>query len=79
MAKDLTPTFASMKYSTNIKCGGCIAAVTPALDAAVGSGNWKVELENPLKVLSFSVPESALPDIPQVLAAVGYKAEALPA
>lgn len=68
-----------MKYATNIKCGGCIAAVTPALDAAVGPGNWNVELENPQKVLSFSVPDAALPDIPQVLAAVGYKAEALPA
>ena len=68
-----------MKYATNIKCGGCIAAVTPALDAAVGAGNWKVDLENPQKVLSFSVADAALPDIPQLLAGVGYKAEALPA
>lgn len=68
-----------MKYATNIKCGGCIAAVTPALDAAVGPGNWKVDLENPQKVLSFLVPDAALPDIPQLLAAVGYKAEVLPA
>lgn len=68
-----------MKYTTNIKCGGCIAAVTPALDAAVGPGNWKVELENPQKVLSIDVADGNVPDITAILAGVGYKAEALPA
>jgi copper chaperone len=40
------------KFKTNIKCMGCVAKVTPHLDEAVGVGKWKVDLENPAKILS---------------------------
>jgi hypothetical protein len=40
------------KFKTNIKCDGCIAKVTPALNETVGQGNWNVDLQNPNKVLT---------------------------
>jgi len=40
------------KFKTNINCGGCLAAVTPALDARVGKGNWNVDTGNPDKTLT---------------------------
>lgn len=63
-----------MKFKTNIKCGGCIAAVTPVLDEAVGAGNWQVDLADPLRILT--LPEGIdLPKVQAGLKAVGYQAE----
>lgn len=65
----------TLKFKTNIKCLGCIAQVTPALDEAVGSANWEVDLISPEKWLTVT-SETADADI--VVAAVqeaGFKAE----
>jgi copper chaperone len=42
----------SLKFKTNIKCEGCVANVTPHLDAAVGEENWQVDTTSPLKILT---------------------------
>lgn len=43
-----------MEFKTNIKCGGCIAKVTPALNEIAGADGWKVDTENPQKILTVS-------------------------
>ena len=40
------------KFKTNIKCSGCVAAVTPHLNEAVGEANWNVDIADPSKILS---------------------------
>jgi copper chaperone len=40
------------KFKTNIKCGGCIAAVTPFLDKVNGIEKWEVDTANLDKVLT---------------------------
>lgn len=52
----------TMKVKTNINCSGCVQKVTPVLDPLVGENNWKVETENPKKILTVTsdVPESTL-------------------
>jgi len=42
----------TIKLKTNIKCGGCIATVTPFLNQSVGEGNWQVDTQSPDKVLT---------------------------
>lgn len=42
----------ALKFKTNIKCMGCVSTVTPALDEAVGAGNWEVDLQSPQKELT---------------------------
>ena len=42
----------TMKFKTNIKCTGCLTAVTPNLNNLAGKDNWKVELDNPQKILT---------------------------
>ncbi|MBA9078852.1 heavy-metal-associated domain-containing protein [Rufibacter quisquiliarum] len=42
----------TLKFKTNIKCGGCISAVTPTLDATPGVENWAVDTNNPDKILT---------------------------
>ncbi|UYZ64886.1 heavy-metal-associated domain-containing protein [Hymenobacter weizhouensis] len=64
----------TLKFKTNINCGGCIKAVTPTLNQELGAGNWQVDTADPDKILTVSC---ALPQ-QQVVALVeeaGFKAE----
>jgi len=40
------------KFKTNIHCGGCVVAVTPALNSLQGVDKWEVDTDNPDKILS---------------------------
>ncbi|GGB67125.1 hypothetical protein GCM10007424_03900 [Flavobacterium suaedae] len=40
------------KFKTTINCGGCVAKVTPVLDEAEGIQEWKVDTDNPDKILT---------------------------
>ncbi len=65
----------TLKFKTNIKCLGCVAQVTSALDDAVGGENWEVDLMSPEKWLTIT---SETVDADIVVAAVqeaGFKAE----
>jgi copper chaperone len=64
-----------MKFKTNIKCDGCIAAVTPVLDQAVGKGKWQVDLINPERVLTVEQGAVSAHAIKTSLATVGFQAE----
>lgn len=39
-----------IKLKTNINCGGCIASVTPFLNANPNIKKWEVDTNNPQKV-----------------------------
>lgn len=42
----------TIKFKTNIKCTGCLAQVSPALNETAGENNWKVDLDSSDKTLS---------------------------
>ncbi|MFA4869773.1 MAG: cation transporter [Pedobacter sp.] len=42
----------TLKFKTNIKCSGCIAAVTPFLNDLPEIENWAVDTDNPEKILT---------------------------
>ena len=65
----------TLKFKTNVNCGGCIATVTPHLNQVEGIVKWTVDTTNPLKVLT--VEASGLdPDfIVETLKSAGYKAD----
>lgn len=42
----------TLKFKTNIMCGGCIATVTPHLNSAESVEKWEVDTANPNKILS---------------------------
>ncbi|MBB6502437.1 heavy-metal-associated domain-containing protein [Pedobacter cryoconitis] len=42
----------TLKFKTNIKCGGCIATVTPHLNAMTDLEEWKVDTDVADKVLT---------------------------
>ncbi|WP_041617152.1 heavy metal transport/detoxification protein [Spirosoma linguale] len=65
----------TLKFKTNIKCGNCIATVTPFLNEAVGEGNWEVDVKDPKKVLTVST--ATVDTVRQAIEKAGYKAEPL--
>ncbi|MBK9486439.1 MAG: heavy-metal-associated domain-containing protein [Chitinophagaceae bacterium] len=42
----------TLKFKTNINCGGCVAKVTPFLNDTEGIGKWEVDTTNKDKILS---------------------------
>ena len=68
----------TLKFKTTIKCTGCVANVTPALNEAVGEDNWEVDIQNPDKVLTIaSAEELSETEVIKVIEGAGYKAEKL--
>ena len=42
----------TLKFKTNVNCGGCIAKVTPHLNKLKGIDKWSVDTTTPMKVLT---------------------------
>jgi len=66
----------TLEFKTNIKCAGCIAAVTPHLDALPEIESWKVDTDQADKLLQIKAQDQLT--AAQVIATLdkaGYKAE----
>jgi len=69
----------TLKFKTNVNCGGCISTVTPHLNHLKGIGSWSVDTSNPMKVLTVETPDLNPEEIVATLKKAGYKAELLTA
>ena len=67
---------ATMKFKTNAKCGGCVAAIGAKLNKLVKEDEWSIDLKSPEKVLEVTVNVPADAVITAVTEA-GFKAEQL--
>lgn len=67
----------TIALKTNINCSGCVAKVTPVLNAAVGEGNWQVDTANPKKVLTVNTDKINQQTVIQAVQKAGFKAEEL--
>lgn len=68
----------TLKFKTNIKCGGCIAAVTPHLNKLSDIEKWDVDTQNPDKILTIEgKPGLDEQKVIDTLENAGYKAEKL--
>ena len=65
----------TLQFKTNIKCSGCIAKVTPALNETAGENNWKVDTENANKILTISAANLTEAEVKAALEKAGFKAE----
>lgn len=68
----------TLKFKTNMKCSGCVAAITPGLDGIIEIDKWEVDLSSADKVLTVNAhsPLSASL-IVQILKDKGFHANAL--
>ena len=67
----------SIALKTNINCGGCVAKVTPSLNAAVGEGNWNVDTANPKKILTVTNDKVDKKEVMKAVQKAGFKVEEL--
>lgn len=66
----------TLKFKTNIKCGGCIATVTPFMDKLSNIESWEVDTQNPDKVMTVKVEEGTdANSITNAVKQAGYQIE----
>ena len=65
----------NLKFKTNIKCGGCVAAVTPFLNKETGIQEWNVDTTNAEKILTVKTDGISAENIIKLVEEAGYKAE----
>ena len=68
-----------MKYQfkTNINCGGCVASITPKLNANTDIKSWEVDTANPQKVLTVETDNLTADSLTKIVEKSGYKAASL--
>ena len=66
----------TLKFKTNINCGGCIKAVTPTLNREAGAGNWQVDTANPDKILTVSGAQLSAAQVVQAVEQAGFQIHA---
>lgn len=64
----------TQQFKTTIKCGACVATVTPYLNDAEGIGEWKVDLQSPDRILTVQT-DKAPAEVAELVKAAGYQAE----
>ena len=65
------------KYKTNISCGGCVASVTPHLNANSNIKSWEVDTADPQKVLTIETDTLSDEAVREIVIKAGFKAEKL--
>lgn len=64
-----------LKFKTNIKCDGCIAKITPALNRIRQVQRWAVDLKDSDKILTVEGEHIETGEIVHSLSEAGYYAE----
>jgi len=67
----------TLKFKTNVNCGGCIATVTPYLNKLSGLDKWSVDTSNPNKILTVETADLDPAVIIDTLKEAGYKGEVI--
>mgnify|MGYP001142480264 CR=1 FL=1 len=66
------------KFKTNIKCGNCVATVTPFLNGISEIQDWEVDTKSPDKTLVVSTnTDLEVSEIISELNKAGYQAETI--
>jgi copper chaperone len=65
----------TLKFRTNIKCLGCVAAVRPYLNQVKEIKNWEVDTDNPEKVLTVEAENISVNSVIKKVKEAGYIAE----
>jgi copper chaperone CopZ len=67
----------TVKLKTNIMCGSCVVKVTPVLNETLGEGSWKVDTQNPRKILTVTAENLSASGVIKAVEKAGYRAESL--
>lgn len=65
----------TVKFKTNINCGSCIKSVTPFLNELDNVDLWKVDTENPDKILEVQLDDDDDQSVIDAVKRAGYEIE----
>jgi copper chaperone len=65
----------TIKFKSNIKCGGCIAAINDSMNEMVGENQWEVDLSSENRILTVKTENVTSEEISEKLKNLGYTAE----
>lgn len=65
----------TLTFTTNINCSGCVAKVTPHLDANDGIKEWKVDIDDPKKILTVKTTTLNESEVKAIVGMAGFRAE----
>ena len=65
----------TLKFKTNVNCGGCIATVTPHLNKVKGIISWNVDTTTPSKIMTVETDGINADVIIATMKVAGYKAD----
>lgn len=65
----------TVKFKTNINCGSCVASVTPFLNTLDNLDTWKVDTENPDKILEVTIDDEDENAVIEAVQKAGYSIE----
>lgn len=65
----------TIQFKTNINCSNCLAKVTPFLDRKEGIHSWRVDIDNPEKILTVETELLDAEDIVKTIKRTGFEAE----
>jgi len=60
-------------FKTNINCGNCIKSVTPFLNELDNVDSWKVDTENPDKILVVELDDEDIQAVVSAVEKAGFK------
>ena len=65
----------TVKYKTNINCSNCIKSVTPFLNELDNVDEWKVDTENPDKILEVVLDDNNKNIVVEAVQKAGFNIE----
>lgn len=67
----------TLKFKTNINCGGCLSKVTPFLNDEKNIEKWDVNLKSADRELTVETTNLSADDVRKTVQKAGFMAEAL--
>ena len=65
----------TLKFKTNINCGSCIKSVSPFLNELGNLDLWKVDIDNPDKILEIELDDEDDESVIKAVRKAGFKIE----
>ncbi|MBC8054792.1 MAG: heavy-metal-associated domain-containing protein [Sphingobacteriaceae bacterium] len=65
------------QFKTTINCAGCVAKVTPHLNANENITSWEVDIKNPEKILTVEAENTNSQEVAELIEKLGFEAQEL--
>jgi copper chaperone len=63
----------NLRFKTSLKCNGCVNAITPGMQSISSIESWKVDLENPDKLLEIEASSDVTEEVLTAVKKAGYQ------